>query len=72
MKICIDNENTFKDVKYNPNGILRSLRSEIDLLDGLDFCGWLKNISIDNTGCTMTAYGGYLVIPTTDMVTIVL
>jgi hypothetical protein len=39
-------------MKYNPHGILRRLKSEIDLLDGLDFCGWLTNITIDNTGCT--------------------
>jgi hypothetical protein len=51
---------------------LKNLKNEIDLLDGLDFCGWIKNISIDNTGCSTEAYGGYLVIPTTDMVTIVL
>ena len=39
-------------------------------LDGLDFCGWAETSGIDITNCTLEKYGGFLGIPTNDMVTI--
>ena len=60
----------FKEVKYNRNGVLSSLYEEIKLLDGLDFCGWLDDIGVESDGCAADRYGGFLLIPTTDMVTI--
>ena len=68
----MENENIFKNVKYNRNGILSGLYEEIQLLDGLDFCEWIAGFGVDNTGCSADTYGGFLLIPTTDMVTIAL
>ena len=69
---CINNENHFKKIKYNRNGIMAGLYQEIQELDGDHFCYKITTFGVDNTGCSADNYGGFLMAPTTDMITITL
>ena len=44
----------------------------MELLDGYDFCGWVESIGGDSENCGSDTYGGFLLIPTTEMVGIIL
>ena len=64
------NENDYNEIKYKKDQYLKILQNEMEDLDGLDFCAWTETSGIDITNCTLEKYGGFLGIPTNDMVTI--
>ena len=51
---------------------MAGLYQEIQELDGDHFCQKITTFGVDNTGCSADNYGGFLMIPTTDMITITL
>ena len=69
--MCRQNELDFLDIKFDKKGVFSSLKSEIDLMDGADFCGWLESIDLEAKGCNEVK-NGFLKIPSNEMIGIIL